>query len=390
MIALVLRNLAHHRLRLLLTVGSLAIAVFLVCVLRSLVVALDAGVKAAATHRVVVQSAVSLFVQLPQSYQGKIKGIEGVERALKFQWFGGYFQDPSSFFAQFGVDADQLMDVYDEIVLLEGSREAFERNRQGCIVGTKLIERFGDQGFELGATVPIIGALYPRLDGTPWQFTIEGIYESTSSNVDENTLFFHYDYLSESLDAGAADGPGGVGVFMVQVDPASDPVQVMAEIDGLFDNGPQRVQSTTESEFQSQFVSMLGSVPTFIASIGGGVTFAVLLAVLNTMLMAGREQRRDAGVLKALGFTDGQVARLLLAQSMVLVVLGGGLGVAVAKLSEPLLVGMLGVMFPGFQVENDVVLLSLALTLVVGTLAGILPARNAARLEVVDALREEG
>lgn len=389
MIALVFKNLTKHKVRFTLTVLSLAVAVFLICVLRSLVVTLDAGVRAAATNRIVVQSAVSLFVNLPESYQGKIRGVEGVEQALKLQWFGGFFQDQSNFFAQFGTDAEDFLDVYDEVKLIEGSREDFVRNRQACLVGKDLIERFGDQGFELGATIPIIGALYPRLDGTPWQFQIAGVYESTSSNVDDNTLWFHYDYLAESLEGGSADGPEGVGVYVVQVQEGHEPVQVMASIDGLFENGPQRVQSTSEAEFQAQFVSMIGNVPMFVSSIGGGVTLAVLLAVLNTMLMAGREQRRDTGVLKALGFTDGQVAGVLLGQALVLVLLGGGLGIALAKVSEPGIVKMLGTMFPGFAIQPDVLGLAAAVTAGIGVLAGILPALQAARLEVVDALRED-
>ncbi len=381
---LVTKNLAKHKLRFVLTVLSLAVAIFLLCVLRSLVVALNAGVADAAANRVIVQSRVSLFVQLPQSYGAKVAQVDGVETFARWNWFGGYYQDPSNFFAQFATDPQELFDVYPEIYLVEGSKEDFLANRNACIVGAETAAKYG---IRVGDSFPIIGALYPTADGSAWDFQVAGIYRSKKKSVDENTLFFHYDLLEKSLESGFASGPSGVGIFVLKVAPGFQPVEVMSEVDAMFENGPQVVQATSESEFQAQFVSMVGNVPLLVSSIGGGVMIAILLAVLNTMLMSAREQTRDIGVLKALGFTDGSVFGVLILQSFVLCGLGGLLGILLAKMSEPAVVKGIGSMFPGYQVTNPTVLEAVGATAAIGFLAGIAPALRARALSVIDALR---
>ncbi|MCY2961986.1 MAG: ABC transporter permease [Planctomycetota bacterium] len=381
---LVTKNLAKHKLRFVLTVLSLAVAIFLLCVLRSLVVALNAGVADAAANRVIVQSKVSLFVQMPQSYGPKLKLVDGVSSLVRWNWFGGYYQDPSNFFAQFATDPKELFDVYPELYLVDGTKEAFLADRKACLVGAETAAKYGIQ---VGDSFPIIGALYPTTDGSAWDFQVAGIYRSKKKSLDENTLFFHYDFLEKSLESGAASGPDGVGIFVLKVAPGYQPVEVMSEVDALFENGPQVVQATSESEFQAQFVSMVGNVPLLVSSIGGGVMIAILLAVLNTMLMSAREQTRDIGVLKALGFTDGSVFGILILQAFVLCGLGGALGILLAKMSEPGMARAIGSMFPGYQVTMPTLLEAGGATLAIGFLAGITPALRARALSVIDALR---
>ncbi len=385
--SLLWRHLLARPLRSLLTLGSLSIAFFLVCFLRSVVGALEAGVEAASQTRLIVQSAVSLFVNLPTSYQSKIEGAVGVASSCKLQWFGGYYQDPSNFFAQFAVDADRLLDIYPEIRLVDGDEPSFLRRRDACLIGADLATSFG---WSVGDSIPIIGGLYTRVDGTPWQFYVAGTYRSTSPNVDGRTLWFHYEYLEQSLETGAAEGPQGAGVFVLSLDRGTDPTLVMGAIDGMFENGPQRVQTTTESEFQRQFVSMLGSVPTLLGSIGGGVLFAILLATLNTMLMAGRERTRSMGILKALGFKDRILFGLLIGESLVLCLLGGlaGVGVALAT-SKPLAGFFDGFGITGYGIDLGTAAFGLALAIAVGLFAGFAPAWTAARLRVVTALGAE-
>lgn len=383
---LVFQNLLAHPVRVFLTVGSMVIAFFLLCFLRTVIVGLEAGVKGADDSRLMVQSAVSLFVNLPISYQGKIESVDGVENTCKLQWFGGIYQDPSNFFAQFAVDHDRFFDVYREVELIEGSREAFETKRTACVVGADLAKRYG---WKIGDTIPILGTIFPRNDGRPWAFELVGIYHSTSANVDQLTMWFHYDYLQETLEAGSTSGPPGVGVFVVDLEPGAQVEAVSARIDDLFKGGPQRVQTTTEAEFQRQFVTMLGSVPTFLGSIGGGVLFAILLAVTNTMLMAARERTRELGILKALGFSNDVAFALLLGESLLLALVGGGVGIGLALLSEPVISGALSALFPNYHVTGDTVRLGAGLALIIGLVAGIVPAWQASRLDVVEALRAE-
>ncbi|MGE0712154.1 MAG: ABC transporter permease [Planctomycetota bacterium] len=383
---LLVKNLFSHPVRSALTLGSLVIATFLICFLRAVLFSLESGVQSAATNRLMVQSAVSLFVDLPLSYQTKIEAVPGVADCCKLQWFGGIYQDPSNFFAQFAVDADRFFKAYPEVELIQGTAEAFTQQRTACLVGVKLAERFG---WKVGDKVPLQGTIFPMSSGAAWDFEVAGIYRSRSANVDEATMWFHFDYLDEALAAGAATGPRGVGVFVLGLAGGAPVERVSRQVDELFQNGPQRVQTTTEAEFQRQFVSMLGSVPTFLTTIGGGVLFAILLAVLNTMLLAARERTRDLGVLKALGFRDGVVAGMLLAESLLLCAIGGAIGVGIAKASEHALGSALSRIIPTYAVTPEIVLLGLGLALGVGFLAGIVPALQANRLRVVEALRAE-
>lgn len=384
-VRLVFRNLLKHKVRTLLTVASLAVAVFLLCVLRSLVVSLDAGVRSAVSDRMIVQSAVSLFVNLPQSYVPKLQGVEGVQRVSRLQWFGGYYQDPANqFYAQFAIDPEEFLAMYPEFRVVEGSVERFLSERRACMIGRKFADAFG---FDVGDSLPVVGTIFQRTSGEPWEFQVAAIYELDALVWDETTTFFQFDYLEESLEAGGASGPRGAGVIYVHLAPGADGVDVAAEIDGMFDNGPQRVQTTTESEFNAQFVSMIGNIPFFVSTIGAGVLAAIVLAVLNTMLLAGREQTRDVGVLKALGFQDGAVSAVLLAQSVVLCALGGGIGIGLALATTPAMTSVLGTMFPGYQVTGGILAGAAALSLGIGLVAGAIPAMRARGLLAVDALR---
>lgn len=383
---LVWKSLFKHPIRTSLTLGSLVIALFLITTLYSLLTTIEAGVKNSRSDRIVTQSAVSLFVDLPRTYLTKIRGVDGVRQAVTWNWFGGIYQDPENFFANFAVDHEHLFETYPEIQLIAGSKEDFLADRKACIAGKALAEKFA---WSVGAAIPLQGTIYPKADGSSWELRLAGIYESTSPNVDENTLFFHVDYVRETQEAGAAFGPEGLGVIIVLIEDDADPIAVMKAIDVMFQNGPQRTQSTSESEFQAQFVSMLGNVPFFVGSIGGAVAFAILLAVLNTMLLAAREQTRDIGILKALGFTGTVVFFIFFGQAIVLAMLGGGSGVALARAMAPPIGGMLGTYFPGYAVLNETLRNGTIVALLIGIAAGLAPSILVVREKVVDALRTE-
>ena len=385
MFSLVWRNLLKHPIRSLLTIGSLTIAVFLLCFLRTVVTTLEAGVEAADSRRLWVQSAVSLFVDLPTAYQSKIEAVEGVERTCKWQWFGGYYQEPSNFFAQFAVDPAKLFEMWPEVEVISGSKEAFLDKRTSCLIGEGLAQDFG---WKVGDQVPIIGALFPTADGSAYVFEVAGIYRPGRATVDARTFFFHWDYHEQTQEAITGTAPN-VGVYVLQISPEAEPTSVMATVDALFENGPQVVQTTTESEFNRQFVSMVGNVPKLLSFIGGGVFIAILLACVNTMLMAGREQVRDVGIIKAIGFTDSATFGLLIGQSLVLCGLGGGLGILLALGTERPLATVLGRYFPGFSIQGGTLMLAIGVTLGVGVLAGLVPGRSAARMRAVEALRRQ-
>jgi|JRYL01.1.fsa_nt_gb putative ABC transport system permease protein len=380
------RNVLGHPLRSLLTVLSVAVAVFLICVLHAVTSGLTRTLSAAASNRLLVQSAVSLFVDLPMSYQQKIAAVPGIAAICKWQWFGGrYEQDKGGFFAQFGVDTETFGPSYPEMTVTSGSYADFARERTACIVGNDLAQKYG---WQVGQTVPIGGTIFQRTDGRPWEFTIRGIYDSSSPAFDEQSLFFHYDYLRESVEQGGAVGPEGVGLYMLRVAEGADPLAVQQAVDAMFENGPQRVQTTTEAEFNRQFISMLGDVPALLQMVGSAVLFAIFFAVLNTMIMAGRERTRDLGVLKALGFRDAVAMQLLVGEALLVCGLGAGLGLGLGLLVEAPFAAVTASFLPGFGFETNTLLLGGAIALGVGLCSGLVPGLRARSLTTVAALRE--
>ncbi len=386
---LLLRNLAGHPIRSLLTVASVAVALALLCMLDATARGFTAAVDLAAQNRLVVMSQVSLFVNLPLAYETKIAQVEGVDQAMKFTWFGGFYRDRrTGFFAQFAIDADRFERVYPEVGIVDGTFADFAKERGACVIGTGLADKYG---WKVGDTVPLISSVYPRgASGVdPWTFTVRAVYEPTRKNFDNQTMFFHFQYLREALEQGAAQGPSGVGTYSILLRDGARAETVMAAVDALFENGPQRVRTTTEAEFNRQFMSMMGNIPLLLRSIGGAVLFAIFFAVLNTMLMASRDRTRDLGIMKALGFSDGRVGATLVMESIVLVAIGTGLGVLLAKGMEVALAPVVGMWAPGFAIDGAVLAQGLAIVLGLGLVSGIAPALRALRLSPVKALRED-
>ncbi|MCA8941837.1 MAG: ABC transporter permease, partial [Planctomycetes bacterium] len=380
--------------RTVLTFGSLVVATFLVCFLASLVTALEAGVSGNEVRRLWTQTAVSLFSSMPQSYQSKIESLPEVQAISKFQWFGGYYKEQKNFFGQFAVDPEPFLELYPEVDLANdangdplGSFRDFVADRRGCIVGKAVFDKYAEkEGWEVGGTLPIIGTIFPGKDGAAWEFVISAVFDAEEANVDKNNIFFHWDYFEETLKDVRGEVPE-VGTFVFEPAEGADLDAVCASVDALFAGGPMRTQTTTESEFQRQFVGMIGNLPRFIAFLGFGVFVAIVLACVNTMLMAAREQTHDVGVLKALGFSDGRVFGLMLTQGMLLCGVGGGLGLLIAKASEAGFRKSIQIYFPGYQIANETLVGAAIAIVLVGLVSGAVPAFNARRMSPVEALR---
>ncbi|MCC7013097.1 MAG: ABC transporter permease [Planctomycetes bacterium] len=382
MFKLVVQNLLRHPLRSILTVGSVCVAVFLLCLLRSIVTTMNAGLEAASATRLVAMSSISLFVDMPLSYQDKIARVEGVEDIVKWQWFGAYYQSPDNFFGQFAVDPERMRAIYPECQVEADGWERLARTRNGCIVGYQLADQFG---WKVGDKIPMIGALFPHPSGSAWEFELVGVYRSTQPNFDNRTMFFRWDFFEETLKSDGQEP--GVGVFVMKVGPGADVPRILSEVEALFENGPMRVKCDTESEFTRQFMSMMGDIPMFLGWIGTGVLVAILLGAVNTMLMAGREQIHDVGILKALGFTDGDSFRVLISQSLFLCTLGGAAGVGLALLTAGFFEVVLGQFFPGYHIAPSTSVMAVVVTVLIGFAAGIVPAWRAKNMRCVEALR---
>lgn len=386
-LGLLWQNLRRHWLRSALTIGSLAIALFLTTALRALVNSLEAGVRGAASNRLVTGSAVSLWVQLPTSYQSRIAQVEGVEATCKWQWFGAYYKDPADLFAQFAIDKGSFFEMYPEIRLVSGSREEFLARRDACIVGSELSAMYG---WKQGDTIPLLGNAYPRNDGAAWQFYCAGVYEARLP-VDNRTLFFDYTFLEQAGENGETMYWPGCMLYVSRLAPEADAAAVMQTIDRAYENGPLKTKTQPESEFNRQFVTMVGNIPALMAAIGGAVTFAIVIAALNTMLMASRERTRDIGIMKALGFTDATAFALLLAESLAICTSGGLLGIGTALATESAIGFQLSAnMFPGYEITRGMIASGIGAALVIGLVAGLVPAWRASRLRAVEAIRSGG
>jgi len=379
---LVWRNLLRRPLRSFLTIASLAIAIFLICGLRTMITTIQAGAAHSDPRRLDVMSASGLFVELPLSYQAQMERVPGIEMTTKFQWFGGYYRSQKNFFAQFAIDPDTMFEMYPECKVPKEQIAELQKIRSGCVIGRSLAKEFD---WKIGDTIPLIGALHPHPEDKAWDFQVCGIYHSDVPSFDNRTLFFRWDYFEETLKAGGV--PPGVGVYALRVEPGANVERVIADVEEVFKDSEQRIDCVTEAEFQRQFQTMFGNIPLFLGWIGGGVLVAILVASINTMLMSMREQTTDVGVLKSLGFTDGAVFGLFMAQGLFLCLVGGGLGILIAWWTQGAIARSLENMFPSYSITPRSFAIAVIVTVVLGILAGVLPAFRARNLRCVEALR---
>jgi putative ABC transport system permease protein len=375
-VPLLFANLLRRKVRTILTVGSFAVALFLFCLLVTIRAAFNQGVEVAGADRLVVINKVSMIQPLPIAYRDRLARVPGVQQVTWANWFGGVYQDEKNFFAQFAIGHETYRDIYQEFVVPDDQWQAFLADKQGAIVGKATADRFG---FKVGDRVPIKGAIYPG----DWQFNIRGIYTGKRPNDDLTQFWFRWDYLSESAPPWAQNIAGW---YVVRVAPGSDAVQVTKDVDAAFANSAWETRTQTESAFMSSFVEQMGNIEFLMSAIGAVVFFTLLLVTGNTMAISVRERTGELAVLKTVGFSDRGVLVLVLLESLLLAILGGGLGIGLAKLftlgGDPTR-GMLA----SFYLPPSGIVAGATLALSVGLIAGLLPAVSAMRLQVVDALR---
>jgi putative ABC transport system permease protein len=372
---LVWANLRRKKVRTTLTIGSFTVALFLFGLLAAVRMGFRGGVDAAGADRLDVINRVSLILPLPFSYRDRLLRVPGVSGVTHATWFGGVYQDERNFFPQFAVDKDTWFDVYSDYAVSPEGREAFLRDRQACMVGRNLANRFG---FKVGGRLPLRGTIW----GGNWEFNVVGIYDGSRRDVDTSGMFFRADYLEEQR----AFGKGTVGWYVVKLGNPDDAVRVTKAIDDLFANSPFETRTQTEKAFAASFVKQMGNIELLIMSIGTVVFFTLLLVTGNTMAIAVRERSGELAVLKTVGFSDARVLRLILAEAILIAGQGGIIGLALAKLVIPGLsrtLPMLGALY----VSPVTFGLGFVLALGIGAAAGILPALGAMNLRVVDALR---
>jgi putative ABC transport system permease protein len=372
---LVRSNLFRKKTRTMLTVGSFTVALFLFGILAVVDGAFQQGVDVAGVDRLVVLNRVSIIQPLPLAYRDRLARIPGVSQVTFASWFGGVYQDERNFFPQFAIDREGYREMYPEFIVPGEQWQAFLADKEGAIVGEALAERFN---WKIGDRIPIKGTIFVG----NWEFNIRGIYRGRRVQDDTTQLWFRWDYLDERKTF----SKGLVGWYVVRIANPDDAVRLVRAIDAQFANSPYETKTDTEKAFAASFVKQMGNIQLLIMSIGSVVFFTLLLVTGNTMAIAVRERTRELAVLKAVGFTDRFVLALVIAETILISVIGGGIGLGLAKLFS-LRGDPTGGLLPFFYLPPDSIVLGLALALAVGLMAGILPALSASRLRVVDALR---
>lgn len=380
---LIFKNALRHKLRTLLTILGIATAVFAFGLVRTIIDAWYAGVEASARNRMVIRNKVSLVQPLPLSYRDKIARVPGVRLVGYANWFGGIYKEPKNFFAQFSVD-NTYLDVYPEYSLPPEQKEQYRKERNACIVGRKLAQKYG---WQLGDPVRLIGTIYPG----DWDFVIRGIYHGTEASTDENSFFFHWEYLNERIKTIMPGVEDFVGWYTVQIDGDADPAVVSQQIDALFENSYAETLTETERAFQQGFVTMSGTIILAMKVISVVVIFIILLVLANTMAMAARERTSEYAVLKTLGFRPTHLAGIIGGESLLIAVLGFAAGAvllvfAIQGLGDFINENM-GSFFPVFALKNQTLFVALEAALGVGIAAALVPAWRAATMRIADGLR---
>jgi putative ABC transport system permease protein len=377
---LVWSNLMRKKLRTLLTLLSILVAFLLFGYLGAIRQGFSQGIDVAGLDRLIVRHKVSIIQLLPEAYESRIEQVGGVEDAVYQTWFGGIYQKPSNFFAQMPVKPDEYLDMYPEFRLPPEQREAWLNTRSGAIAGRGIAERFG---WKIGDRIPINATVWTRKGGElTWEFDLVGIYDGAEKGTDTTQFLFRYDFFDESRQF----AQGMVGWYTVRVTDPDRAAEIAAAIDAEFANSPYETKAEPEGAFLQGFANQIGDVGFIMMSIIAAVFFTILLVAGNTMAYAVRERTSELAVLKAVGFTDGGVLGLVLGESFLLTILGGGLGLGLAwslvSMGDPTSGSL-----PVFFIPMQDLVVGVGLILVMALLAGILPALQARRLRIADALR---
>ena len=375
---LIWKNIWRKKFRTTFTLLSLFIAFLLFGILMTIRMAFSFGVDVAGLDRLVLIHKVSLIMPLPVSYQNRLQQTPGVDIVTHQSWFGGIYKDPANFFANIAVEPESFLKIYKEFRVPQDQVAAWLADRQGAIVGRDLATRFG---WKIGDRVPLTGTIYQGKLGQTWEFNVVGIYDG-DEGVDKTNFFFRYDYLDENRTV----GEGTIGWYVVKIADPSRAVELSRIFDEMFANSAAETKTTTEKGFVEGFAKQIGDISTIMIAISSTVLFMFGLVAASTMAQSVKERTSEFAVLKTLGFSGGSILTLVLAESLFIVFTGGILGLGLAWLfvqgGDPT-----NGMLPIFILPARELGIGVGLMVLMGLLAGVMPAVAAMRLRITDALR---
>jgi len=384
LLRLMLRNSLRHKLRSVLTILGIGVAVMAFALLRTVVTAWHAGVEASAANRLISRHAVSFVFPLPLAYRDRIARVPGVNKVTYAIWFSGVYVDKNQFFARLGVDSETFFEVYPEFLIDKEQFEVFKRERNAAIIGIDIAQRYN---LKIGDIMPVEGDVFPG----QWEFVVRGIYTPRDQTTDPATMMFHYKYVEERIRQEMPDRAGEIGWYIVRIDDPENSAAISEEIDKLFANSRAETKTETERAFQQSFLSAASAIITAMNIMSFVIIGIILLVLGNTMVMSARERTHEYAVLKALGFSAGQIFFLIAGESLILSLLGSALGLgvtlpAVAGFEKALPKGW----FPVFYVKPETVAMACAAGLLVGVVASLIPMRRVVTTRIVEGLRYVG
>ncbi|MEJ1960914.1 MAG: ABC transporter permease [Gammaproteobacteria bacterium] len=379
-VPLILANLNRRKVRTGFTIASIAIAFLLYGLLAAVKNGFEAGVELAGADRLITLHKVSLVQPLPQSYQARIAAVPGVALVTHSTWFGGRYQDARNVLQVAPVEPGPYLEMYPEYVLPPADRQRWLTDRTGLLVGRSLAEKYG---WKVGDRLPIRSDIFSRKGGDyTWEFVLDGIFDNRDPSGDTSSLLVHYDYFDEAREA----GKGTVGWYIVRIKDANRAPQTAGAIDTLFVNSSAETRTGTEKAFIQGFAKQTGDIGAIVTSIGLAVFFTMLLVSANTMAQSVRERTRELAVMKTLGFGDGRVLALVLAESLLLTLVGGGIGILGAKFVVGRTGAMLSEYLSSFILTGAALAVAVLLMVLLGLASGALPAIRASRLRIAEAL----
>ena len=374
------RNMWRHRLRALMTMAGIAVAIISFGLLRTVVDSWYAGAEISDSGRLITRNAASLAFPLPISHVEQVRRLQGVNAVTSANWFGGIYIDEKNFFPQFAVDPETYFKVYPEYVVDAKQLSDFRRDRRGVIVGSKLAAKYG---WKLGDQVPLQGTVYPGI----WSFTVRGIYRGRDDKVDTGQFLMHWAYVNERVKSIVPSLADQVGIMVVDITHPADAAMMSAAIDSLFKNSLTETRTETQKAFQLGFISMVDTILLAIQTVAYAVVLIIMAVMANTMAMSARERTREYATLKSLGFSNGFVSSLILVESMSMALLGGILGIALTYPLADAFFATTRDLFAVFEIMPLTIALQLLAAIVVGLVASLAPAINSARVSIVDGLR---
>jgi putative ABC transport system permease protein len=381
---LVWAGLKRKKLRTALTFLSIFVAFLLFAFLGALKEALGGGISMAGQDRLITRHKVSMIQTLPESYMARIQSLAGIEAVCHQTWFGGLYQDdPKKFFATMPVVPEDFLSMFPDYVLKESEKQAWLTTRTGAIAGRLTAEKYQ---WKIGDRIPIKSPIWGQpADMTQWEFELVGIFDGAKKAADTSSFFFRYDYFEEARQK----HKGQVGWYTVRIANPDQAAQIGAQIDENFANSPYETKTEAEGAFAAGFAQQIGDIATIVMSVVGAVFFTILLVAGNTMAQSVRERTSELGVLKAMGFTNLGVLTLVMLESCLIAVLAGFGGLSVAWL---IALGGSPVpdLLPVFYIPQGDLIVGGLLAIALGIIAGALPALQAMRLKISEALRLRG